>query len=86
MLLCIFQVNNEIDMSAVFNRALDSIKNLSNNEKALMAHCLISALDTKQDENVDEAWVQLAQKRFDELKSGQIKGVTWGKIKSTVTA
>ena len=73
-------------MSAVFSEALTSIKKLSNDEKALMAHCLISELEDKPDDGVDEAWAQLAQKRFDELKSGQVKGVSWDKIKQTVTA
>lgn len=73
-------------MSIVFNKALDSIKELSNDEKALMAHCLISALEKKQDVDVEEAWVQLATERFEELKSGKVKAVSWDEIKNTVTA
>jgi putative addiction module component (TIGR02574 family) len=73
-------------MSVVFNKALNSIKALSNDEKALMAHCLISALETKQDENVEQTWAQLATERFEELKSGQVKAVSWDEIKKTVTA
>ena len=73
-------------MSAVFSEALSSIKKLTNDEKALMAHCLISDLENKQDIGVDEAWAQFAQKRFDELKSGQVKGVSWDEIKQSITA
>lgn len=73
-------------MSAVFSEALTSIKKLSNDEKALMAHCLISELENKFDNGVDEAWAQLAQQRFDELQSGQVKAVSWDKIKQSVIA
>ena len=71
-------------MSAAFSKALDSIKNLSNDEKALMAHCLISDLDSKLDNDVEKAWAQLAQKRFEELKSSKVKSVSWNEIKKTI--
>ena len=82
-----FSINtNRFIMLAEFSRALNSIKDLSNDEKALMAHCLISDLDNKVDKDVEETWAQLAQKRFGELNTGQVKGVTWDEIKKTITA
>lgn len=63
-------------------QAIESTKNLSANEKALLAHCLISSLDCVQDEGVEEAWGQLAKKRFEELESGKVQGVSWGEIKN----
>ena len=37
-------------MSALFKEVLQNIDNLSSNEKALVAHCLISSLEVKHDE------------------------------------
>ena len=71
-------------MSAAFKQVIDNIKELSPGERALVAHCLISSLETEQDEGVDEAWVTLSEKRFSELKSGAVKGVSWEEIKNEV--
>ena len=65
-------------------QAIESTKNLSPNEKALLAHCLISGLDRIQDDGVEDAWVELVQKRFDELASGNVKGVSWSEIKTKI--
>ena len=65
----------------------DIIKNskyLSSKERALIAHCMISSLETRQDEDVDQAWAELAQKRFAELVSEQTGPVTWEEIKKDV--
>ncbi len=71
-------------MSFAFRQAIKSIGELSADEKALMAHCLISSLESKQDENVDEAWAKLAEKRYLEIESGAVKGVAWEEIKNIV--
>lgn len=71
-------------MSAVFKQVIENIENLSSDEKALVAHCLISSLDIKHDDSVDQAWGELAQQRFTELESGVVKGVTWGEIKNKI--
>lgn len=71
-------------MSATFKQAIEKIRELSADEKALMAHCLISSLESKQDEEVDEAWAKLAEKRYLELESGAVRGVSWEEIKNVV--
>jgi len=71
-------------MSAAFKQVIENIKDLSPNERALVAHCLISSLESRQDEGVDEAWAELSEKRLMELKSGEVKGVSWGEIKNKV--
>ena len=71
-------------MSAALKQVFESIKDLSPDERALVAHCLISSLESRQDEGVDEAWAELSEKRLMELKSGEVKGVTWGDIKNKV--
>ncbi len=71
-------------MSTKMKQVIDNIKNLTAQERALVAHCLISSLDNKQDEDVDEQWAKLAEKRFLELESGAVQGVTWNDIKKEI--
>ncbi len=72
-------------MTAAFKEVIESIKALSADERALVAHCLISSLESKQDDGADDAWAELAEKRYQELESGAVKGISWEKIKSEVT-
>ena len=71
-------------MSDVFKQVIENIKELSSDERALVAHYLISSLEPRQDEGVDEAWAALSEKRLLELKSGEVKGVSWSEIKNEV--
>ncbi len=71
-------------MSAAFKQIIESIKDLSPDERALIAHCLISSLETRQDEGVDDAWAELSEKRLMALKSGKVKGVSWEHVKDQV--
>lgn len=72
-------------MSAVLKQVIGNIEELTSDEKALVAHCLISSLEEKHDESVDNAWANLAEKRFSELETGIVKGVSWHEIKNEVT-
>jgi len=71
-------------MTAVFKQVIQNIGDLSSDEKALVAHCLISSLETKHDDSVDKAWGELANKRFSELESGAVKSISWSEIKKEV--
>ena len=72
-------------MTAIFKQIIENIKELSADERALVAHCLITSLESKQDDGTDEAWAELAEKRYLELESGVVKGVSWQQIKNEVT-
>lgn len=67
-------------MSAKFNKVIEEVKHLNAQERALVAHCLISSLETKQDDGVDMAWAELAEKRYNELLTGKVKSVSWKRI------
>jgi len=71
-------------MSVELKRVIENIESLSSDEKALVAHCLISSLEVRHDDSVDQAWGELAQQRFSELESGVVKGVLWREIKNTI--
>jgi len=72
-------------MSVALNQAIASIKSLSADEKALIAHCLIASLETRQEEGVDDAWAEIAALRYSELESGKVKGLSWNELKNKVT-
>jgi len=71
-------------MSTSLKQVIEKIESLSSDEKALVAHCLISSLEVKHDDSVDEAWGELAARRFSELESGATKGVSWSEIKHNI--
>ncbi len=71
-------------MSVTFKRIVEDIKNLSAGERALVAHCLISSLESKQEDGVDEAWLDLAEKRYLALVSGEVQGLSWEEIRNEV--
>ena len=65
-------------------QALECVKQLNHNDRAFIAHCLISSLDTQQDEDTEMAWAELAQKRYEELVSGKSESVHWEDIKKKI--
>ncbi|WP_449288447.1 addiction module protein [Marinobacter salarius] len=71
-------------MSVELKQLIENIRELSPGDRALLAHCLISSLESEQDEGVDEAWKALAEKRALELEAGAVKGVSWEDIKNEV--
>ena len=48
-------------------QVIENAKSLSFNDRALVAHCLISSLETKQDECVEQEWIELAKEGIKSL-------------------
>lgn len=71
-------------MSENFKNILKNVKQLNPQERALMAHLIIASLEMPADEGVDEAWAELANRRYDDLITGKVKGVTWDEIKKGI--
>lgn len=71
-------------MQPNFKHVIEEAKHLNSNERALIAHCLISSLESNQEDYVDPAWADLAEKRYNELISGKVKPVTWEEIKKEI--
>ena len=71
-------------MSAKMKQVIENIKDLSSDEKAFIAHCLISSLETQQDDDVEDIWADLAEKRLSDLKLGSVQGVSWENIKKEI--
>ena len=64
----------------ILNEALS----MSPAERARIAHCLIYSLEEPKAESVDAQWIQLAQKRLEELENGTVQPVFWEEIKQKV--
>ncbi len=75
---------DENQMSMNIKHFIEEVKHLNAHERAFAAHCLISSLEMKQDEGVDLAWAELAEKRYSELVSGKVESVSWEDIKKEV--
>ncbi len=43
--------------------------------RALLAQDLMTSLDSESDADVEWAWLELAERRLDELKTGQVEAV-----------
>jgi putative addiction module component (TIGR02574 family) len=53
---------------------------LPRRERARLAQRLISSLDPKADGDVDKLWLQEAERRLAELKSGKVAGIPAEKV------
>lgn len=71
-------------MSDKMKQVLENIKGMSIQERAMLAHCLISSLDQCQDEDVDDAWATIAEKRFNEIEAGEVAVLSWEQIKNGI--
>ena len=61
---------------------LENIEQLSLKEKALAAHCILTSMNSRTEDNVESDWLKLAEKRSSELESGEVKGISWSEIKN----
>ncbi len=71
-------------MPVNIQQILNDVKNLNAQDKAFIARCLITSLETVQEEGVDRAWHELSEKRYKDLVTGKIKPVSWESIKKQV--
>ena len=71
-------------MTKVMNRVIDDIKELSQDEKSNLIKFLIASMDEKHDENSENEWLELSQKRYEEIQSGQVQTQSWNEIKQRV--
>ena len=71
-------------MSTKMKQIIEEIKELSAQERALIAHCLISSLENKQDEDVENLWGELAEKRLNEIETGTVQAKSWSEIRKRI--
>ena len=73
-----------VTMTKVMNRVIDDIQELSQDEKNDLIKFLIASMDEKHDENSENEWLELSQKRYEEIQSGQVQTQRWNEIKQRV--
>lgn len=72
-------------MSDALKVMLKNIEQLTTKEKALAAHCLLTAMDKKIDSDVESEWLKLAEARSAELESGSVKSISWDEIEKDLS-
>ena len=55
---------------------------LSPNERADIANVLLQSLEAPQD--YESEWMDLVEKRHQEIQSGKVKPITWDEMKSKI--
>ena len=73
-----------VTMTKVMNRVIDDIQELSQDEKNNLIKFLIASMDEKHDENSENEWLELSQKRYEEIQYGQVQTQSWNEIKQRV--
>lgn len=73
-------------MGKTLSEVFEETKTLSADDRALLAHCLISGLEAPADENADAEWIALTQKRIEAVESGRVQTCSWGEIKQKLYA
>jgi putative addiction module component (TIGR02574 family) len=63
------------------NELLKKALALPDNERAELAGNLIDSLDATIDEDTDAAWQKEIARRFEEVRSGQVKTVLWSEVR-----
>ncbi|OQY50571.1 MAG: addiction module antitoxin RelB [Candidatus Parabeggiatoa sp. nov. 2] len=63
---------------------LNETLSMNSYERAMMAHCLISSIDHPTEDNIDQAWLKLAENRLSELENNQVKPVSWDELKQKI--
>ena len=53
-------------------------------EREILADRLLSSLDDEPVNEIDEAWIQEAERRYQEYKEGKIKGIPGDKVFSDI--
>jgi len=71
-------------MTQNMNRAVNNIKELTQNERNEILKLLITSMDEAHDLDSQKEWADLALKRYEEIESKSIQTVSWDNIKEKV--
>jgi putative addiction module component (TIGR02574 family) len=62
-------------MSALFNEVQKQAQRLTPQEKAPLAHFLIEELDSSNDADVEQLWIEESRRRYDAYVSGELQSL-----------
>ena len=73
---------NYSEMTHIEN-ILNQTMNLRPSDRAILAQKLINSLSIEEDD-IEQQWLELAEKRFKELNNGGVKPISWKEIRNAV--
>jgi hypothetical protein len=63
---------------------LGEVLSMNPEDRAMIAHCLISSLEQAAADNTDGEWLKLAETRLAELENKKVTPVSWNEVKQKV--
>jgi len=66
------------DLRKLFRDAFD----LPESDRATLAGLLIESLETPPDADVEEAWAEVAERRWREIESGNVQTIPWEEVRA----
>ena len=66
------------ELRQLFREALE----LTDNDRATLAGLLIESLEAPPDPDVENAWAEEAERRWQEIQSGKVQTIPWEEIKA----
>jgi putative addiction module component (TIGR02574 family) len=66
------------ELRQLFREALE----LTDDDRATLAGLLIESLETSPDPDVEAAWAEEAERRWQEIRSGKVQTIPWEEIKA----
>ena len=73
-------------MAAELNQIIHDALELSDNERATLVGLLIESLETAEETQpeVEAAWAAEAERRWQEIESGQVKTIPWEEVRANL--
>jgi putative addiction module component (TIGR02574 family) len=66
------------ELTELFREAME----LEDNDRATLAGLLIESLEGPEDPDVEKAWADEVERRWQEIESGKVKTVPWEEVKT----
>ena len=66
------------DLRKLFKEAFD----LPESDRATLAGLLIESLESPPDPDVEEAWADVAERRWREIESGKVQTIPWEEVRA----
>lgn len=66
------------ELRQLFREAME----LTDNDRATLAGLLIESLETEPDPDVERAWAEEAERRWQEIQSGKVQTIPWEEVRA----
>lgn len=73
-------------MTTTATELLPTLLELTPNDRAELASQLLESLDSEIDADADEAWDKEIAKRIEEVRTGQVKTISWAEARAQILA